>query len=205
MLNHRSIWKAIDSLAARYGYTPSGLARQAGLDPTAFNKSKRFGPNGRPRWPSTESIAAILRATGGSLAEFTALAGGGARSVPSLGLARAMKGGCFDDKGRPSGRGWKTTSIDHADNPDLFALEVSGDAYAPALKDGDVVLVSPGATLKAGDRVVAMTEDGELLVREVTKLSGRRLQLAALVKRQGEKSYDQGDFAWIARIAWVGR
>ena len=44
--------------------SPSGLARRAGLDPTSFNKSKRQANDGRFRWPSTESISKVLRATG---------------------------------------------------------------------------------------------------------------------------------------------
>jgi phage repressor protein C with HTH and peptisase S24 domain len=64
MLSHDRVWAAIDALAARYGMTASGLARKAGLDATSFNKSKRTSPEGRDRWPSTESISKILRATG---------------------------------------------------------------------------------------------------------------------------------------------
>ena len=45
----------------------SGLAKRAGLDPTSFNKSKRVTGEGRPRWPSTESLAKVLEATGASL------------------------------------------------------------------------------------------------------------------------------------------
>ena len=64
MLSHSRIWAAIDPLAARHGMTPSGLARRAGLDATTFNRSKRVTGDGRQRWPSTESIAKILDATG---------------------------------------------------------------------------------------------------------------------------------------------
>jgi phage repressor protein C with HTH and peptisase S24 domain len=63
MLTHNQIWTAIDRLAARAKLTPSGLAKKAGLDPTTFNKSKRITPEGRPRWPSTESVAKALAAT----------------------------------------------------------------------------------------------------------------------------------------------
>jgi len=47
----------MDRLAERSGLSPSGLAKASGLDPTTFNKSKRITPEGRPRWPSTESVA----------------------------------------------------------------------------------------------------------------------------------------------------
>ena len=55
MLTHNQIRTAIDRLAARAKLTASGLAKKSGLDPTTFNKSKRITPEGRSRWPSTES------------------------------------------------------------------------------------------------------------------------------------------------------
>src|SRR5207302_5353147 len=63
MLTHAQIWTALDRLAARAGLSASGLAKKAGLDPTTFNKSKRITPDGRQRWPSTESVAKSLAAT----------------------------------------------------------------------------------------------------------------------------------------------
>jgi phage repressor protein C with HTH and peptisase S24 domain len=71
MFTHAQIWSAIESLAADHGLSPSGLARRAGLDATSFNRSKRINADGRERWPSTESIAKILVATGEPLAVFT--------------------------------------------------------------------------------------------------------------------------------------
>ena len=82
MLTHADIWNAVDRLAARAGLSASGLAKKAGLDPTTFNKSKRITPQGRPRWPSTESVAKSLAATGVSIEAFVSLIterGGAAR------------------------------------------------------------------------------------------------------------------------------
>ncbi len=73
MLTHAQIWSAIDRLAERAGLSASGLARRAGLDPTTFNKSKRMTAEGRARWPSTESIAKALAATGTPVDMFVAL------------------------------------------------------------------------------------------------------------------------------------
>jgi hypothetical protein len=53
-------------------YLKEPLAKSAGLDATAFNRSKRFGLHGRERWPSTESLAKVLKA--GNL-DLRALAG----------------------------------------------------------------------------------------------------------------------------------
>ena len=73
MLTHEKIWLALDRLAQSFGYSPSGLAKQAGLDPTSFNKSKRHSPDGKPRWPSTESISKVLAVTGATMSEFISL------------------------------------------------------------------------------------------------------------------------------------
>jgi orotate phosphoribosyltransferase len=76
MFTHTQIWNGIDRLAASAGYSPSGLARQAGLDPTSFNKSKRISPDGKPRWPSTESLSKVLAVTGATMSDFIALIDG---------------------------------------------------------------------------------------------------------------------------------
>ncbi len=107
MLTHSDIWRAIDRLAREYGLSPSGLARRSGLDPTTFNKSKRTSRDGKLRWPSTESIAKILTATGADLGEFVSYAGaapaaGAVPTIPFLGLAarRRLGRGSFSRPGR---------------------------------------------------------------------------------------------------------
>lgn len=74
MLTHVQIWNAIDRLADAHGYSTSGLAKRAGLDPTTFNKSKRFSGEGKERWPSTESVAKVLNVTGTDFVAFAKLA-----------------------------------------------------------------------------------------------------------------------------------
>src|SRR3546814_18084388 len=73
MLKHGDIWRAIDRLAKLRGLSASGLARRAGLDPTTFNPSKRITPQGKLRWPSTESISKVLDATRATMGEFVGL------------------------------------------------------------------------------------------------------------------------------------
>src|SRR5215467_661339 len=115
-MKHEDIWRALDTLAAENGLSASGLARRSGLDPTTFNPSKRRMPDGRARWPSTESVAKVLDATGASLEAFTALVSGAraltsisttarnaARRIPLIGFAQAGGDGYFDDGGYPVG------------------------------------------------------------------------------------------------------
>jgi phage repressor protein C with HTH and peptisase S24 domain len=65
MFTHSQIWAALDAIAEAQGITVSRLSIQAGLDATAFNRSKRYGRDGgRPRWPSTESLSKVLAVAG---------------------------------------------------------------------------------------------------------------------------------------------
>src|ERR1044072_2624094 len=94
-LTHNQIWTALDRLAARAKLSPSGLAKRSGLDPTTFNKSKRITPDGRARWPSTESIAKALSATSVSVESFVSLiaeSNGAAQAIPLIGFAEAGAG-----------------------------------------------------------------------------------------------------------------
>lgn len=69
-MTHHQIWHAIELFAREHGMSCSGLAKLSGLDPTTFNKSKRKTVFGQPRWPSTNSIAKILAATGAKPQDF---------------------------------------------------------------------------------------------------------------------------------------
>src|SRR2546430_6012991 len=103
ILTHSQVWSALDRLAERAGMSPSGLAKRSGLDPTTFNKSKRITPDGRARWPSTESVAKALSATGTTVDIFVQLIEDTGRAVtqavPLIGFAEAGSGGYFDDGG----------------------------------------------------------------------------------------------------------
>ena len=208
ILTHDQIWGALDRLAARAGLSPSGLAKRAGLDPTTFNKSKRVTPDGRERWPSTESIAKALAAAGSSMDTFAGLTGDDAsdgRSVPLLGLALAGASGAFDESGFPSGKGWTELALPTAEDSRAFALEISGDALAPAYRDGDVILISPRAPIRRGDRVVVKTKAGEVTVATLKRRTAKALELQPLDASQAEHTMAPSDVGWIARIVWASQ
>ncbi len=208
MLTHGQIWTALDRLAERSGLSPSGLAKRAGLDPTTFNKSKRITPDGRERWPSTESVAKALAATNSSIDTFVQLIGDGARTVqslPLLGFAQAGAGGCFDESGFPSGKGWDEVALPSADDEHAFALEISGDQLRPAYRDGDIIVVSPGTPIRRGDRVVVKTRGGEVMVKEMKRRTAKTLELQSLNPNQADRTLAAGDVEWIARIVWASQ
>jgi phage repressor protein C with HTH and peptisase S24 domain len=209
MLTHAQIWNALDRLAARAGLSPSGLAKKAGLDPTTFNKSKRITPDGRPRWPSTESVAKSLAATGVSVETFVTLIGdsqsGGPQAVPLIGFAEAGAGGFFDDGGFPVGKGWDEIAFPAVNDEHAYALEISGDSMSPAYRDGDVIVVSPGAPIRRGDRVVVKTKDGEVMVKELKRRTSKTVELRSVNPAHSDRTLSERDILWIARIVWASQ
>lgn len=222
MLSHEDVWSAIDALAKEHKLTPSGLARKSGLDPTSFNKSKRITSSGRPRWPSTESIAKALKATGSTLDEFMAFISGGRpvrkkayadgpayypqrRNVPLLGFAQAGAGGFFDDGGFPVGQGWDEVPFPGGDREQVYALEVSGDSMMPLYRDGDVIIVAPSAQIRKGDRVVVKTSDGEVMAKLLARQTTKLVELRSLNPEHEDRTIQTKDIEWIARILWASQ
>ena len=209
MLTHNQVWGAIDALASAHGLSPSGLARRAGLDATTFNKSKRAASNGRPRWPSTESLAKILEATGTRLDQFLGLVGASAparkQTVPLIGMAQAGKGGFFDDGGFPAGGGWDEIEAPELAGTHAYALEISGDSMVPVYREGDIIIVNPESPVRRGDRVVVKTTDGEVLAKELRRQTGKTLELKSLNPEHEDRVLAMENVDWIARILWTSQ
>jgi len=210
MLKHASVWQAVDRLAHEYGLSASGLARKAGLDPTTFNKSKRITRDGKCRWPSTESVSKILNATGASLNEFVSYVGegGGAgvyRNIPLIGFAQAGSQGFFDDAGYPVGGAWDEIPFPGFADPRAYALEISGESMEPVFRDGDIVIVSPEASIRRGDRVIVKTREGEVMAKVLLRLSALKVDLVSMNKDHEDRSLSVEEVDWVARIIWASQ
>ena len=215
MLSHDRVWAAIDALAERYSLSASGLAKRAGLDSTAFNKSKRQSSDGRPRWPSTESVAKIIEATNSSLDEFLSLVEGKPSSdrplpiqpstVPLLGFAQAGAGGFFDDAGFPAGQGWDLIELPAQSGEGSYALQVQGDSMLPLYRHGDVLVVQPHAAVRKGDRVVVKTSSGEVMAKVLQRRTASIIDLVSLNPEHPDRRLDAADVEWLARIVWASQ
>jgi phage repressor protein C with HTH and peptisase S24 domain len=213
-MKHEEIWRALDTLAAESGMSPSGLARRAGLDATTFNPSKRRMPDGRARWPSTESLAKALNAAGASLETFAHLVAGDRaiptsqpppRRIPLIGLAQAGADGFFGDAGYPAGAGWDEVAIPEVGDMHAYALEISGESMEPVYRDGDMVVVSPAAPIRRGDRVVVRTVRGEAMAKQLVRRSARRVELRSLNPDHPDFNFDLTEIAWMHRIIWASQ
>lgn len=212
MLTHFQIWRGIDTLASRHGLSPSGLAKLAGLDPTTFNKSKRGTSDGKLRWPSTESLSKVLSATGASLDEFVALVSDNqasrapaARPVPLIGWAQAGQAGYFDDAGFPKGHGWEEIAFPDFSDAHAYALEIAGDSMLPVYRDGDRILVSPSANLRRGDRVVVKTVAGEVMAKQLNRLTAQRIELKSLNAAYEDRGFSLSEIGFVHRIIWASQ
>jgi len=209
MFSHKQVWTAIDTIAERYGFSASGLAKKAGLDPTSFNPSKRHGPDGRPRWPTTESIARVLDASGASVEEFADLLTGKKgqpprrKQIPLIGFAQAGKGGFFDDSGFPAGGGWDEIDVPGVTDQNAYSLEITGDSMLPVYREGDLIIVSPNTSLRKGDRVVVKTRGGEVMAKILHRQTAKTIELASFNPEHAPKTYEMNDIDWVARIIWA--
>ena len=210
MLTHAQVWNALDLLAARAGLSASGLAKKAGLDPTTFNKSKRLTPDGHARWPSTESVAKSLAATGTPFDVFVQLIGdsGGVviwQSIPVIGLSQAGKAGLFDAAGYPTSHGWDEIPFPAVTDERAYALEISGTSMEPAYRDDTLIVVSPAASIRRGDRVVLKTRGGKVKVEELRRRTGKSIELRSIDRARKEQALPVSDVLWMHRVIWASQ
>jgi len=212
MLTHKQIWRGLDNLAAKTGMSVSALSKAAGLDATTFNRSKRFtADETRPRWPSTESIAKVLAVAEVGFEEFALLCGHASgtaetgRPVPLLGFAQAGSGGFFDDGGFPVGTGWDEVRFPGLAGDRCYALEISGDSMLPVFRDGDRIVISPEESVRRGDRVVARTHEGEVMAKELRRMTAKTIELASLNPEYSDRILERKQVDWIARIVWASQ
>jgi hypothetical protein len=125
----------------------------------------------------------VLAATGASFDNFTALVTAKprrrnpAQPIPLDRHDPGRRRRFFDDGRFPVSGGWDQIRFPRVDDENAYALEVTGDSTEPLYRDGDVLIVSPNAAPRKGDRVVLRTTDGEvMLVRRTAKM----VELASL-------------------------
>jgi phage repressor protein C with HTH and peptisase S24 domain len=217
MFSHQDIWAAIDKLADSAGFSTSGLARKAGLDPTSFNKSKRMSPEGKPRWPSTESVSKILAVTNITMSEFMTFiqiqtteintTSRSAKAIPVIGCVQAGAQGYFTDSGFPQGEGWDFVELPGFTPKDdtNYALEVSGDSMEPLYRDGDILVVSPSSGIRRGDRVIVKTRDGQVMAKQLKRRTNTKIELQSLNPTHDDLVFEPEQVVWIARVLWVSQ
>ncbi|MBW3097466.1 S24 family peptidase [Pseudohoeflea coraliihabitans] len=128
-------------------------------------------------------------------------------SIPLLGFAQAGAGGFFDDGGFPAGQGWDM--VDFPAHPSagtgVYALEVQGDSMMPLYRDGDILIVEPGAQVRRGDRVVVRSREGEVMAKVLQRNGPRGIELTSLNPDHPNRSFKPSEIDWMARIVWASQ
>lgn len=207
-LSYFEIWTGIDRLAESLGLSPSGLAVRAGLDPTAFNKSKRVGPDGRKRWLSMESLNKVLEATQTSFVEFLALAGeelsaDNAPTIPLLEEKDLPKTEFIGNDGEPiNAHRWDTLLFPL--DEEIYALEISSHIAEPVYRKGDRLIISAEAEIRPGDRVVAKTKDDKIVIGELLRYT-HKVVIVRPFNASKKQRFLTSDILWLARILWASQ
>jgi phage repressor protein C with HTH and peptisase S24 domain len=164
----------------------------------------------KQRWPSIESMAKILEATGATLGELVSYVGDESdgeayRNVVLISFAQAGASEYFDDAGYPVGGSWDEIRFPGLADSHAYALEITGDSMEPAYREGDTVIISPEANTRRGDRVVVKTTDGEIMAKQLLRSSAIKIDLTSFNPEHKDRSILVKDIDWIAHIIWASQ
>jgi phage repressor protein C with HTH and peptisase S24 domain len=75
----------------------------------------------------------------------------------------------------------------------------------PVYRDGTTIIVSPGAPVRRGDRVVVKTTRGEVMAKELKRKTAKTLELKSLNPEHEDRMLTAEEVLWIARIVWASQ
>ncbi|MEP3232236.1 MAG: helix-turn-helix transcriptional regulator [Hyphomicrobiales bacterium] len=218
MFRHLQIWTAIDRLADINGLSPSGLARKAGLDATAFNKSKRFSKEGRERWPSTESLAKVLEVTKTEFLDFGMILKpdsqiGSPNSVADLAYSAHSstapmalpRSGFFEEDVQESTGKWQIIPLPEGQFNGDYAFRISDNTMLPVYRENDIVIVSKQIQTKAGDRVVVKLPTGKFIVSILLDIDQDNILLTTFNADKAEQRLNRNSIEWMMKITWASQ
>jgi phage repressor protein C with HTH and peptisase S24 domain len=120
-------------------------------------------------------------------------------------MAQAGDGGYFDDSGFPVGSGWDDIHFPDLGDETVYALEISGNSMEPVFREGDRIIVAPGLDVRRGDRIVAKTNEGEVLAKLLGRQTANKVELISFNEDYKPRDLNLGDIEWIARILWASQ
>jgi phage repressor protein C with HTH and peptisase S24 domain len=129
--------------------------------------------------------------------------------LPLIGFAQAEnpaeRSGAFDDAGIPVGKGWDEIAFPSVDDENAYGIAVSGTSLEPTYRDGTVLIVSPNASVRRGDRIVLKTKDGKVTVNALRRRTSKIVELASIGPAPAERTVALHDVLWMQRIVWASQ
>ena len=75
----------------------------------------------------------------------------------------------------------------------------------PAYRDDTLIVVSPAASIRRGDRVVVKTRGGKVKVEELRRRTGKSIELRSIDRARKEQALPVSDVLWIQRVIWASQ
>ena len=75
----------------------------------------------------------------------------------------------------------------------------------PLYRDGDILIVSPAAAVRRGDRVVGRTREGEVMAKILQRQTSRTIELASTNPDFPDRQFQMDEVEWMARILWASQ
>lgn len=93
------------------------------------------------------------------------------------------------------------------DDPGAIAFEITGKRFEPIYREGDIVIVSPKAEVKLGDRVAIKTKTGTLDAYMFGSEDDRDYVLKAIQPSDDAIAVflPKAEVEWIGRIIWASQ
>ena len=201
-----NIWRGIDNLALQKGISLSKLAQKAGLNASIFNKSKRVGADGRPRWLSTETLDKVLAVTHTNFLDFMVLCG---EEIHNSALVPLIKDTQLTDNKLIDSFGAPAKPKDAMSFPGVlpahsYMLELTTDQLLPFYRLGTLLLVSPYQEVRNKDRVIMKTQKGDIVFGMLKHRSALKITLTSFLGTR-PAHFSTQDIVWMARIMWASQ
>src|SRR3546814_19536747 len=81
---------------------------------------------------------------------------------------------------------------------------MSGEGLLPVYRNGELVVVTPSAEVRAGDRVLLRSPQGEMQIAELLEKPGDRLRIKSLSREHLVRELPATQVQWHAVIARSG-
>ena len=104
---------------------------------------------------------------------------------------------------KKTSKGWDSIDVPGVLDTTAYALEITGDSMLPVYREGDVIIVSPKAKVRNGDRVVVKTTDGRVMAKLLQKKTAKAVELASFNSHPKAMKLAMKDVDWMARIIWA--
>ena len=100
------------------------------------------------------------------------------------------------------------TNLDVADNSGarrVMCIKVLGGSKRKYASVGDIIVVSPGAPVRRGDRVVVKTHAGEVMAKHLGRMTAQRIELKSFNPAFEDRNFALSEVAFVHRIIWASQ